>query len=151
MSGSSGPIPSTGTTRTRAEPPGRATALSSGAQARPAAWAHAGHMRIATGVLLTAVGLFLLVGAVTSTYGLLEVYADPQQGVAANVEPFLAPLVLALLVGLVSLVGGVSLLAPSRVTAAVAALAVLASLGGCWVAAEWGIDAKERELSAVVS
>jgi hypothetical protein len=104
-------------------------------------------MRKVLGYLLAAAGLFLCVFVAYAPYSLLETYGNPDVGVVANVEPFLGLIVVGALVSLLVLAAGMSLLAPRRVTAAVTVIALLAMVGGGWLGAERGIDAKEQGLS----
>lgn len=104
--------------------------------------------RLSAGFLISF-GPFLLVSAVSLTYGLLETYADPRLGVLDNLAEFLAPLVLGSLLGLGAFAGGVLLVATPRVTAALTVVVTAALVAGCWIGGERGIDAKERELAGV--
>ncbi len=104
-------------------------------------------MRKILGCLLAAAGLFLCVVVAYAPYSLLETYGNPDVGVVANVVPFLGLMAVGALVALLVLAAGMSLLAPRRVTAAVTVLALLLLVGGGWLGAERGIDAKEQWLS----
>ena len=104
-------------------------------------------MRKFFGCLLAAAGLFLCVFVAYAPYSLLETYADPDVGVVANVAPFLGVMAVGALVALFVLALGTSLLASRRVTAAATVIALLVIVGGGWLGAEWGIDAKEHWLS----
>lgn len=104
-------------------------------------------MRKIFGCLFAAAGLFLCVVVVYAPYSLLETYADPRDGVVANVVPFGGLIVAGALLALLVLAMGMSLLASRRVTGAVTVVALMVMVGGGWLAAEQGIDAKEQWLS----
>lgn len=104
-------------------------------------------MRKIFGCLLAAVGLFLCVFVAYAPYSLLETYGNPDVGVVPNVVPFLGLMVFGALVALFVLAAGMSLLSSRRVTAAVTIIALLLLVGGGWLGAEQGIEAKEQWLS----
>ena len=104
-------------------------------------------MRKIFGCLLGAAGLFLCVFFTYAPYSLLETYGNPDVGVVANVVPFLGLMVVGAVVALFLLAAGMSLLSSRRVTAAVTVIALLGIVGGGWLGAELGIDAKEQWLS----
>jgi hypothetical protein len=99
------------------------------------------------GCLLAAVGLFLCTFVAYAPYSLLETYGNPDVGVVPNVMPFLALMVVGALVALFVLAAGIHLLSSTRVAAAVAVIALLGIVGGGWLGAEWGIDAKDQWVS----
>ena len=101
-------------------------------------------MRKIFGWLLTAGGLSLCVLVAYVPYSLLETYGNPDQGVVANVVPFLGIMGLGALIAFLVLAAGLWLLASRQAAAAVTVIAVVIIVGGGWLGAERGLDAKEQ-------